>query len=275
MCDMKTLYLTDLDGTLLRSDESVSGHTKNIVNHFVQGGGLFSYATARSFVTASKVTAGLNAEFPIICYNGAFIYGNRSKEILRSNFFTEADVARVKRVLTEHNIFPIVYAYIKSQERFSFLEHSMNDGIRSFVERRAGDPRCRAVLGADDLYAGDVFYFTCIGNEKELAPVYENFKSDRQLVCIYDKDMYSNDPWFEIMPANATKASAALQLKEMLGCDKLVVFGDGRNDLSLFLVADESYAMSNAVPELKEIATGVIGSNDDDGVAQWIEVNVL
>ena len=61
----------------------------------------------------------------------------------------------------------------------------------------------------------------------------------------------------------------------MLGCDRLVVFGDGRNDLSLFSVADECYAMSNAVPELKEIATAVIGSNDEDGVAKWLEENVL
>ena len=64
-------------------------------------------------------------------------------------------------------------------------------------------------------------------------------------------------------------------MKEILGCDHLVVFGDGRNDLSLSSVADESYAMSNAVPELKEIATAEIGSNNEDGVAKWLEENVL
>ena len=79
----------------------------------------------------------------------------------------------------------------------------------------------------------------------------------------------------ELLPAQATKANAALQLKEMLGCGHLVVFGDGRNDLSLFSVADECYAMNNAVPELKEIATGVIGSNNEDGVAKWLEANML
>ena len=53
----KTLYLTDLDGTLLRSDETVSVYTRNVINRFVENGGLFSYATARAFYTASKVTA--------------------------------------------------------------------------------------------------------------------------------------------------------------------------------------------------------------------------
>jgi len=76
------------------------------------------------------------------------------------------------------------------------------------------------------------------------------------------------------MPKNATKGIAALRLKEMLGCGRLVAFGDAQNDLSLFSVADECYAMANAVPELKEIATAVIGSNDNDGVAKWIEENV-
>ncbi|MDR2568667.1 MAG: HAD hydrolase family protein [Oscillospiraceae bacterium] len=46
-----------------------------------------------------------------------------------------------------------------------------------------------------------------------------------------------------------------------------------QNRLSLFSVANEKYAMSNAVLELKKIATDVIDSNDNDGVAKWIEKN--
>ena len=58
------------------------------------------------------------------------------------------------------------------------------------------------------------------------------------------------------------KAHAILQLKEYLNCDKVVVFGDGLNDLSMFEIADESYAVENACRELKEKATGVIGHHD-------------
>ena len=57
---MKTLYLSDLDGTLLRSNERLSDYTIKTINQFVEKGGLFSYATARSLVTASTVTKGLN-----------------------------------------------------------------------------------------------------------------------------------------------------------------------------------------------------------------------
>ena len=59
----------------------------------------------------------------------------------------------------------------------------------------------------------------------------------------------------------------------MLDCEKLIVFGDGTNDIDMFQMADESYAVANAHEELKKYATDVILSNDDDGVAQWLEVN--
>ncbi len=56
----------------------------------------------------------------------------------------------------------------------------------------------------------------------------------------------------------------------MLGCDKVVVFGDGSNDVDMFRTADESYATANACDELKQIATEIIGSNDDNAVAEWL-----
>jgi len=274
---MKTLYLTDLDGTLLRSDERLSKYALDTINRFIESDGCFSYATGRSIATASKVTVGLNlaADIPVICHNGAFIIGNKSNKIMQSNFFAQDETVAIKRVLIEHDISPIIYAHISDEEKFTFINCPISDGMRFFLDSRKGDPRCRIVTSIDDLYMGDVFSVICISNDKELAPVHEIFKQDKRFQCIYHKEMYSNAWWCEILPQNATKANAALQLKKMLNCDKLVVFGDGLNDLSLFSVADECYAMSNAVPELKEIATAIIETNNNDGVAKWIEKNML
>ena len=72
------------------------------------------------------------------------------------------------------------------------------------------------------------------------------------------------------MPKAATKANAVLQLKEILGCKRVVCFGDAENDIPMFQIADECYAVANAVPALKAIATDVIGSNAEDGVAKWL-----
>lgn len=243
---MKTFYLSDLDGTLIRSNERISEYTANTVNRFVQAGGCFSYATARSIVTASKVTTGLNTDFPVICYNGAFIIGNATKEIVLANYFQREEAVFIRQVLTERSIFPIVYAYIDDKEHFSFIERNVSEGMRFFLDSRLDDVRRREVKTEDELYCGDMFYFSCISDEIELAPIRNIFELDKRVHCIYQKDIYSGAQWCELLPAQATKANAALQLKEMLGCNRMVVFGDGRNDLSLFSVADECYAMNNA-----------------------------
>ena len=70
---------------------------------------------------------------------------------------------------------------------------------------------------------------------------------------------------------NATKANAVLQVKELLGCDRVIAFGDGLNDMDMFKIADASFAVANAADELKSIATAVIQSNDDDGVAKFLK----
>jgi len=272
---MKTLYLSDLDGTLLHSNEKLSDYTVETINQFVEKGGLFSYATARSLVTASAVTKGLNTEFPVACYNGAFVFGNQTKEILLAHYFTTEEKEAIVSTLKQHQIYPIVYAFIDGIEYFSFVKSEVNDGMQHFLDSRLNDVRWREVETLEDLYQGEIFYVTCIGTKVGLMPVYEHLKSENQLQIIYGKELYSDAWWCELMPIKATKATAALELKRLLGCDRLIVFGDGLNDLPLFSVADESYAMANAVGELKAVATAVIGSNDSDGVARWLEKEVM
>ena len=268
---MRTLYISDLDGTLLRSDERISDYTSSIINRFVQDGGCFSYATARSIVTASKVTSQLKTEFPVICHNGAYIVCNKTNELLLSNYFTSLEIEFISAVLTAHNIYPVVYSYINGKEQFSFIEKFATPAMNHFLDSRIGDPRRCEVENIDMLYAGNIYYFACMDTEDSLAEINNIMSADNRFNCIYSKDIYSGAQWCEILPAKATKAYAALQLKAMLNCDKIVAFGDNRNDLSLFSVADEKYAVANAVPELKEISTAIIGSNDEDGVAKWLE----
>jgi len=272
---LKTLYLSDLDGTLLRSNERVSEYTAKVINRFVQNGGCFSYATARSIVTASKVTVGLNTEFPVICNNGAFIIENITRKLLLSNFFTPVEVEYISEILNKHNIYPIVNAFINSVEQVMYIERYVTPAMQSYLDTRFGDPRLFIVENINELYSGEIFELSCMDTDAVLLPIDKIFKSDNLFDCLYQKHPYCDDYCLELLPAKSTKANAALQLKSILSCDRLVVFGDEINDLSLFSVADECYAMSNARPELKEIATAVIESNDNDGVAKWLEENVL
>lgn len=268
----KTLYVSDLDGTLLRRDETISPYTAEIVNRLADAGMLFSYATARSYLTASKAAARITARIPVIVYNGAFIVDSRTQEKLFSNYFAEEDVIRIGAVLRQHTIDPIVYSIRDGAEKFTYCEQSVTKGMRFFLNGRKNDVRNHPAARQEEIYAGNVFYFSCIDEEERLKPVYEMLKG--RYHCIFHRDIYSGEQWLEILPPQATKANAVLQLKKMLGADRVVSFGDGENDLSLFQVSDACYAVGNAVPALKACATAVIGSNADDGVAGWLASNV-
>ncbi|MBQ7786477.1 MAG: HAD family hydrolase [Clostridia bacterium] len=265
---MRTLYVTDLDGTLLRSDEKTSAFTNRAINELAGKGMLFSYATARSYVTASKVTRGLDARIPLIVYNGALVIDHGTGEIMISNFFGAQTARAMLQDLLANDIFPIVYAFADSVEKFSYIDARCTWGMREFVNSRRGDRRDNPVNDVQALFEGDIFYFACIDEAEKLAPLYEKYKDACH--AVFHRDIYSGAHWLELMPKAASKSNAIRQLKAMLGCDKLVVFGDGKNDIDMFQLADESYAVENAAPELKAVATGVIGSNNEDAVAKWL-----
>ena len=265
---MKILYVSDLDGTLLRSDAKTSEYTNQVINELTAKGMLFSYATARSYLTATKVTEGLNARIPIITYNGAVILQNNTFEILAKNTFCPEDKEEILNEILCHGIYPIVYAYRLGEEKFSYLVKKCNRATSEFLLTRKGDIRDNPVEFDNELGFGDAFYFTCIDRYDKLEPIYIRFKEKYH--CIFQKDIYSGEQWLEIVPKAVSKANAVLQLKKYLGAEYIVAFGDGKNDIDMFEIADESYAVENAVDELKAIATGIIENNDSDGVAKWL-----
>lgn len=267
---MSKLYVSDLDGTLLRSDQVTSDYTNQVINTLVDKGMLFSYATARSLITAKKVTMGIQAKIPLIVYNGAFVIDNVTEEILIANYFDDTVFALLDD-LFNNNIYPIVYSYIKGSEKLSFVPELCTKGMNKFIESRNGDVRTNAVSSLAELKLGNVFYITCIDDSEKLKPLYNKYKDTYH--CVFQTDIYTKDKWLEIMPIEASKSNAIKQLQTMLGCEKLIAFGDGINDIDMFQIADESYAVANAHEELKKHATAIISSNDEDGVAKWLEGN--
>lgn len=267
---VKTLYVSDLDGSLLRSDETISEYTIQVINELVEKGMNFSYATARSYHTAHKVTQGLDAKIPLITYNGTMIKDNVTGEILVSNFF-DTNIYQFIDDLIHYDIYPIVYSLIDNEEKFSYIEEKCSQGALDFIYSRKGDIRDHKVDCIQDLYKGHIFYITCIDKEEKLEPIYKKYK--HQYHSIFQKDFYSKEQWLEFLPQNASKSNAIQQLKEYLQCEKVVAFGDGKNDIDMFEKADECYAVENAVDELKDIATGIIGHHNDDAVAKWLKEN--
>ncbi len=265
---MRTLYLSDLDGTLLNSEQRISEKSCEILNGLIDKGLLFSYATARSAVTSVKATAGLSAKIPIIVYNAVFTIDSGTGERLLSNMFSREEALWIYDVLREHGIDPIVYSVIDGVEKFSYIDDRCTLGMREFLATRKNDVRERVVTTEDEMREGEIFYFTCIDNAQKLSPACEIL--EKKFRCIFDKDIYSGNQWLEVLPKSATKANAALALKKHFGCDRLVVFGDGMNDIQMFEAANECYAVANASSQLKAVADGIIGSNNEDSVARFI-----
>ena len=266
----KTLYVTDLDGTLLNTKDRINPRSLQIINELIEGGMLFTYATARSLSSAAVVTEGLNVKNPVITYNGAFIVQPQTGEILSSLFFAAKEADFIKETLEKHGISPLVYGYVARQERVSWNTARENEGIRRYISNRRADRRMRPLEDGVGLYDGEVFYYTCIGGREELEPVYHIFSKDERFRCTLQQELYREEYWCEIMPKRATKAEAAKKLKELLHCERIVSFGDAVNDIPMFTISDACYAVDNAVPMLKKLATGIVDSNDNDGVAKCL-----
>ena len=264
----KTLYVSDLDGTLLRSNQTLSDYTVRTLNRLISEGLIFSYATARSYATSSIVTAGLDAKIPLIVYNGTFVLENGTQRQLLAHSFTREDAELIVAELACGGVYPIVYSHVNGAEKYFYCPTLISDETEAFLKTRRGDGRENEVESADRLCVGEVFHYFCVDKADKLALMYERLKD--RFSCVFYKEIYSGEWCLEIHPERVSKANAVLELKKLMGCDRVVCFGDGKNDISMFKIADECYAVENAVPELKSIATGIIGGNNDDGVAKWL-----
>lgn len=267
----KTLFVSDLDGTLLRSDGKLMPETVEAVGRLVSKGVKFTYATARSYHTAMQAAGKLLIELPVILHNGVFIRDMKSGEYLVKKLLPHPEF--VRSVFEEHGLSPFVYSADGDRQMYTYLPDRIPLESAAYQATRVNDPRDNPITDESKLWQGDVFYTLCITNDERAGRIYEKLRADYN--CLYGEDYYSRDKWLEVYSKEASKASAVLNLRDILGCEKVVVFGDGANDIAMFEAADEAYAVSGAVEELKERATAVIGSNDDNAVVRWIYENVF
>lgn len=268
---MKTLYITDLDGTLLDGKARLKDRSADLIKRLTQNGALFTYATARRFASAGPIMEKAEMTLPVILMNGVAIADGRTGETIRMNGFEQSQLKEAKQVIEQHKETPMVYAIVDGKHRVSYLSHdTTRSGI--YINDRKGDPALRPCETYGELFQGDIYYFTIISPVIPLDTLNALFSPEKGFNVNAQPDTYHNhELWYEVFSANASKANAALQVKEMLQADELVCFGDNLNDISMFKAADRCYAVSNAVPELKSVSTAVIGSNENMAVPVFIE----
>jgi hypothetical protein len=263
----RTLYVCDLDGTLLLPDGTLGARTIEVVNALIAEGGLFSIATARSFHSASRVVSELRLEHPMITYGGATlvdpITGVRHKTIA----MPESSVRALLATFADRGLQPVLYAIHEGIDRFCWLDRDTSPAVTEFVGLPPRSPRAMPVQDWEEVDLATVFYITLLGTEGELTAI------DPAPGCraLLGGDIYNPDQFFlEFMAEQASKGHGVVDLKREIGADRVIVFGDSLSDLSMFAVACEAYATADAVEEVRAAATAVIGSNTDEGVAAWL-----
>ncbi|MBE6731485.1 MAG: HAD family hydrolase [Ruminococcaceae bacterium] len=268
MIKRKTLFISDLDGTLLSSEQKFTSFTANGIKILQEKGINFTFATARSLVSTRKVIGDVKINIPMVLHNGSFLVDAVKNKRIIENLLPVKDSENAVKELLDDGILPMVYTLIEDEEKFLYAESRLDKFTLPFVEERLNDPRRKAVQSESEMLQGKRYYITAINEKEKLLPFFEKYKDKFHLIL--NRDFYSKDWWLEFLPQNASKAQAALQLKNLLGCDKIVSFGDGVNDIELFKASDECYAVENADENLKNIATEVIGHHNDNSVIKWL-----
>lgn len=268
---MRTLYLTDLDGTLLNDKGKVDLQSAKVINKLIDEGMLFSIATARSAATVGPLLKNINIKLPVILMNGVFFNNIHDNSTISFYKINENAVAEALKVFEEQDIFPFMYCFNGNGLDVLYKKININANKIFFDARNSLSYKKFAQVEdfhvPKDSYA---VYFNIIDGYNVLAPLIAKLEGIDGLNCTFYPDSYTDNWFLEVFSHEASKAMGMKKLMNYCHADRVIVFGDNKNDISMFNAADEAYAVSNAVTELKKIATGIIGSNNDNGVANFL-----
>ncbi|MEG1446160.1 MAG: HAD hydrolase family protein [Ruthenibacterium sp.] len=271
---MSTLYVADLDGTLLNENGVLSGETVSILKPLLAQGLQFTVATARSPATVVDLLAPLALHTPAVLMTGAILYDLNATRVLKTNALSPACVRDICQILESKNQEALAYC-IKNEKLWVYYKEFCCDFERAFVAERMHSPYktfCQTARYAPALAGGDTLMFLlCVPHEALAKSLCEAFSAVPNLRCYYYADEYKRGGYtLEIYDIHCTKAHALADVIALTGADNIISFGDNINDIPLFSMSTESCAVANAVPAAKHAATRVIGANTNSGVAKWI-----
>ena len=271
---MKKLYISDMDGTLLQSDGTLSAYSKAKLNEFYHKGIPFSIATARSMVSAMPILEGVHFKAPIVLMNGVFVYDTETKKAVKYHEIPQSAIEKVLDIFYSHNLHPFMFLYsddYKLSIKYTVFD---NDGMKEFYDMRVDMLDGRFTQTDDMTIIPDEqhsVYINYYALPEILDPVVEKLKEISEIGFAYYKDSYSDDWLIEIYSHTASKANGAKETAKIVGADHIVAFGDNLNDLVMLGGADTAVAVENSVTQVKEIADIIIGNNNDDSVVKFIE----
>ena len=273
---VKTLYVSDLDGTLLGDDSLLSAGTVATLNRVIgELGGLFTVATARTPATVVPLMQDVHATLPFIVIGGSAMWNPVTGGFEHTRGIDDMTVEAVADVFDRHNTHPFIYR--RHGDRLLHTHHfgPLSPQEERFVSERQHLPLKKFFLDDENFrHSNDeALLIFSMNKYAVLKAIAADVKAsvDSSTVMLYHDIFDESEGYLEIFTAGTSKAAAIRNLAREVGAQRIVVFGDNRNDIAMMQAADYSVAVGNAFPEVKAAASEVIGPNTADSVAHWIE----
>ena len=255
------LLATDLDGTLLKADKSVSEENKLAIEYFKENGGKFTFITGRTPMAVSSLCKIVTPNAPIGCMNGAGIYDYDNDRLLWSVTIPDSVKELVEFVDLE---FPHTGIELITKTQVIFCKenavtdkHVKDEGYPYII----GDYHTMTEPMVKILFADHPQNLDILAREILKHPRINEFAH-----------MRSDAVYYELLPLGLSKATLIQKIPSFMDTEitKTIAIGDNDNDAEMIRVADIGYAVSNASAAAKACADIVTVSNEEHAIAKVI-----
>ena len=265
------LIVFDLDGTLLDRNATISDYTSETLKLLAKREIAYTIATGRTLHGAQAVLEGHRFDLPQAYKNGVMIWHPDERRFSSSTTLTAYELENVVRACIQRGVAPFVFTLDADHHSTVYYPAVQTEADRELV-RVIGLEGNTSMRGLDELPSdAAVTHINSIGAPDAIGAVVSSVENEAHLVAYSGLAREGADwRWLDVHHSDASKGGAIGVLKELLGLERVICFGDSDNDLSMFEAADESYAPANANDAIKSAATAIIGHHDEEGIARFL-----
>lgn len=265
------LIVFDLDGTLLNGNSEVSQHTQETLALLRQKNIAYTVATGRTLHAALNLLDGHGFSLPHIYKNGVMTWRPEEGSFSHCALLTSQEIEDVLRAFDAAEVSPFIFTLEDENHHTVYHPELRNEAERELVTMFARDRGLR-VLPLGDLPGwAKITNISALGAAQAIESIAASVEAQDHLVAYAGTAIEGKGwHWIDVHHSNASKGGAIELLKTDLGVSRVICFGDSDNDLSMFAMADECYAPSNAKEAVLAAATAVIGHHDEDGVSRFL-----
>lgn len=244
------LVVFDLDGTLLNKEQTLSDYTRETLELLSHRRIAYTIATGRTLHAARPCLTGHHIPLPHVYKNGVVIWDPERRLYRHGNFLTPDEIASVLQAFREQETTPFVCT-LEADNSPAIYHPPIPDELGRHLQDVLARSQDVPHYPLSKLSVGSrITNISALGSEAAVNAIVAHLDSQEHLVAYAGESMYNPGVnWMDIHHSAASKGGALTVLREELGLERIICFGDSENDASMFRLADESYAPDNATPD--------------------------